>query len=183
MKKENINYEIYKYYYEYWENANWNTNTLSNLSTPDLDVQTIRKGAMTYAKQKLHITPKEFYETLTISRKRLNGINDITNTTFTTLEKLSDTNNEKEIINIISSSKLDIDYLKSKINIYAATYRKKEKEKIINDLKNKINLYKQYKENSKTQTKQTTQEQELKTAHKIILSFSINQRYIKRRFL
>ena len=70
MKKENINYEIYKYYYEYWENANWNTNTLSNLSTPDLDVQTIRKGAMTYAKQKLHITPKEFYETLTISRKR-----------------------------------------------------------------------------------------------------------------
>ena len=35
MKKENINYEIYKYYYEYWENANWNTNTLSNLSTPE----------------------------------------------------------------------------------------------------------------------------------------------------
>ena len=182
MKKENINYEIYKYYYEYWENANWNTNTLSNLSTPDLDVQTIRKGAMTYAKQKLHITPKEFYETLTISRKRLNGINDITNTTFTTLEKLSDTNNEKEIINIISSSKLDIDYLKSKINIYAATYRKKEKEKIINDLKNKINLYKQYKENNKTQTKQTPQEQELKTAHRIILSFSINQDISKEDF-
>ncbi len=83
---------------------------------------------MTYARQKLHITPKEFYETLTISRKRLNGINDITNTTFTTLEKLSDTNNEKEIISIISSSKLDIDYLKSKINIYAATYRKKERK-------------------------------------------------------
>ena len=176
MKKENINYEIYKYYYEYWENANWNTNTLSNLSTPDLDVQTIRKGAMTYARQKLHITPKEFYETLTISRKRLNGINDITNTTFTTLEKLSDTNNEKEIINIISSSKLDIDYLKSKINIYAATYRKKEKEKIIND------LYKQYKENSKTQNKQTPQEQELKTAHRIILSFSINQDISKEDF-
>ena len=155
MKKENINYEIYKYYYEYWENANWNTNTLSNLSTPDLDVPTIRKGAMTYATKKLHITPQEFYETLTISRKRLNGINDLTNATFTTLEKLSDTNNEKEIINIISNSKLDIDYLKSKINIYAATYRKKEKEQIINDLKNKINIYKEYKNNNKTPVKQT----------------------------
>ena len=182
MKKENINYEIYKYYYEYWENASWNTNTLANLSTPDLDVQTIRKCAMTYATKKLHITPQEFYETLTISRKRLNGINDITNATFTTLEKLSDTNNEKEIINIISNSKLETTYLKSKINIYAATYRKKEKEQIINDLKNKINLYKQYKENNKTQTKQTPQEQELKTAHRIILSFSINQDISKEDF-
>ena len=53
---------------------------------------------------------------------------------------------------------------------------------IINDLKNKINLYKQYKENSKTQTKQTPQEQELKTAHRIILSFSINQDISKEDF-
>ena len=50
--KENIK-EICKYYYEYWQNAKWNTKKLANLVTPELDIKKIRKFH-TFKKRLIH---------------------------------------------------------------------------------------------------------------------------------
>ena len=54
-KKEQIELEVFKYYYEYWKQANWQTEKLKNIRTPELDISTIRKGALTYATKYLNI--------------------------------------------------------------------------------------------------------------------------------
>lgn len=178
--KNNIN-EIYKYYYDYWKNANWNTNTISNLSTPDLDTQTIRKGAITYATKQLHISKDKFYETLAISRKRLDGNYFISNTLFITFEKLSDEEDKQEIIKILTNSNQNLKTIISKLNTYVQTYRTKEKETILKDLKNKIKIYEDYKLGLTTITKIPNKEK-LQIAHRIILSFSINENISKEEF-
>ena len=101
--KENIK-EICKYYYEYCQNAKWNTKKLANLVTPELDIKKIRKLAITYATDYLNMTEDEFYTKISKEKSNQNGNYRVTDTFFKVFESISDTEDYKKVLTIIKEN-------------------------------------------------------------------------------
>lgn len=178
------NKEIYKYYYEYWKNSKWDTNALNNLSTPDLDISTIRQVAINYAINNLHITKEEFYNQLTKSRRHTNNVFVIQSSLYKLYEQLSDTNDEEEIIKIIKDSKENISDIEKNYKSYIKFHRKHEEEQLVKSLSQKINFYKKYLENKNIINKKTDSkaEKQLAIANELITLFAINPNVSKEEF-
>lgn len=141
MTKNNNNNELYKYYYEYWEYADWDNNKLLNITTPELSISQIRKCAKTYATNVLNFSQDEFYKK--IARARVCRTRSITMSDkyFIAFEKLSDASSESDIKDILSREDISIKELKKFIKQYINIYRKNEKTSILDDLKNKIESF------------------------------------------
>ena len=133
--KENIK-EICKYYYEYWQNAKWNTKKLANLVTPELDIKKIRKLAITYATDYLNMTEDEFYTKISKEKSNQNGNYRVTDTFFKVFESISDTEDYKKVLTIIKEN---------------AEYLESNKNKLANQLNNYINVYRTTEKNLKTE--------------------------------
>ena len=172
-KKEQIELEVFKYYYEYWKQANWQTEKIKNIRTPELDISTIRKGALTYATKYLNIPKEEFYQTLELNRKLKRNM--LTPSLFILFEKLSDETEEQEIIKLIDSSETNLKVILEKIPTYAIKYRTEEYKQILKKLRHDITIYRQKDiKDKKDIKKQEIDEEKLKRAHRIIMSYAIN---------
>lgn len=174
-KQEQIELEVFKYYYEYWKQANWQTEKLKNIRTPELDISTIRKGALTYATKYLNIPKEKFYQTLELNRKPKHNI--LTSSLFILFEKLSDETEEQEIIKLIDNSETNLKVILEKIPTYAKKYRTEEYKQILEKLRHVITIYRQ--EDAKSIKKQDIDKEKLERAHRIIMSYAINDTVTK----
>lgn len=176
------NKEIYKYYYEYWENSKWDTNSLYNLSTSDLDISTIRQGALNYAINNLKKSKDDFYDKLTKEKKHTNNIFRIKKPLYKLYEMLSDTNDKEEIIKIIKNSKEKISDIEENYISYIKFHRKYEEEQLMKSLTQKIDFYKEYLNNNTIINENNKQEDIIANANELISIFAINPNISKEEF-
>lgn len=180
--------ELYKYYYDYWKQAGWNTNKLINLTTPELNIESIRKCALHYATEYLNISEEKFYEemakTLFNNKIHRTGSFYLSQEQFKVIEKLSDINNQDKINLILQTSNLDLKNLKIKINEYTRIYRFFEKNSLPKQLTTKISLYEKKEKDSLKENliKEKEQINLLSKAQETILDYASEENTNKSEF-
>lgn len=132
--------EMQKYFYDYWKNANWDTNKLNDLVTKDLDIKTIRRNAKDYAINELGLTEDEFYEQLETPATYVQRDGTYKpKKNFKEYEKLSDL----ETISEIKKSFDSVQHLYPGIKYYVKRYRKYEPD-LVEELRKKVSAFGKY---------------------------------------